>query len=103
MLKIEHINIVSPTIFQDFIGEIVIDFEGETIKDFLMVQEIMRSLIIANFCRESNFGYDENLKLKRMFSYPKNREISLVAKLDEKNTYFEFFYKTPNKTEQQSN
>lgn len=99
MAKIGNIKIVSKTSPQGLIGEIRIDFEGETDEDFLMVQEIMRSFILSNFCRDSTFGYDENLKPIKIFNYPKNRELTLVAKLDEKNTSFEFLYKTPNKTD----
>lgn len=99
MAKIRNIKIVSKTSPQGLIGEIRIDFEGETDEDFLMVQEIMRSFISANFCRDSTFGYDEKLEPKIMFNYQKNRELTLVAKLDEKNTSFEFLYKTPNKTD----
>lgn len=103
MAKIGNIKIASKTSPQGKSAEIRIDFEGETDQDFLMVQEIMRSFISANFCRDSTFGYDEKLEPKIMFNYPKNRELTLVAKLDKKNTSFEFLYKTPNKTEQQNN
>ena len=50
--------------------QLIMIFSAETTKEFLTEQKIFRALISMFFCIESGFGFDSNMKEKKMFTYP---------------------------------
>lgn len=95
MLKIKEITVSYKNRPPD-IGSIEIECEGETSKDFIIAQEIMRALVSQHFCRETSFGLNEKLDDFCVFSYPYNREITLEANITEGSVSYGFGYIIPN-------
>lgn len=89
MLKIGKIKITNAPMLAEVIGTVSMNIEGETRKDFLYAQEIMRSLVSNHFSRDSDIGFNDNDTNEiLMFKYPKGKPIAIIAVLYKTHTEY---------------